>query len=436
MAKETSTTAAAPTPSNAARETAAATAPGVVDPSLPCPYRQAVLLQQALSPDKMRVGFFLGAGCPTSIHITRNGKNEPLIPNIVGLTNKIRTNMNGSADHKAHFDSILAQLGDSPTNKQTVEHVLTRIRGILEVVGTGKFEGMSEDDLNKLDKKICGAIDGIMRQRLPTRSTPYHQLAAWIGSIPRAHPVEVFTSNYDLLMEQAFEEYGVPYFDGFSGSDRTFFDVPSMEQLSLHSRWARLWKVHGSINWWRTKNGEIQRRERGEEDDSQMIHPSHLKYEESRKMPYLAMQDRLRSFFARGQAVLVTCGYSFLDGHLNQAILDGLGGNPTAVCFGLVYEDRATAASAIERVGHRGNLRLLGVDGGVLGTIDRDWHAKPKPEEDQMHGLAVCTGTLGTRTTAPDDRCKFLLGDFKSLGEFLADQLARRGQDESGNDAT
>jgi hypothetical protein len=27
-----------------------------------------------------------------------------------------------------------------------------------------------------------------------------------------------------------------------------------------------------------------------------------------------------------------------------------------------------------------------------------------------------------------------LLGDFKSLGEFLADQLARRGQDEGGHD--
>lgn len=29
-----------------------------------CPYRQSTLLQQALAPDKMRIAFLLGAGCP------------------------------------------------------------------------------------------------------------------------------------------------------------------------------------------------------------------------------------------------------------------------------------------------------------------------------------------------------------------------------------
>lgn len=403
-------------------------------PSLPCPYRQAALLQQALSPDKMRVGFFLGAGCPTSIRVDRKGKSEPLIPNIEGLTKIIRENMEASTNLKAHFALILKQLRDSEEEPKTIEHVLTRIRGLLEIVENGEFEGMNKEHLSNLDKGICDGIDKVMRERLPTKKSPYHQLAAWIHSIPRAHAVEVFTSNYDLLMEQAFEEFGVPYFDGFSGSDRTFFDVPSMEQTSLPPQWARLWKVHGSINWWRTKDGDIQRRESDESDASQMIHPSHLKYDESRKMPYLAMQDRLRSFLARGQAVLVTCGYSFLDSHINQAILDGLGGNPSAVCFGLVFGDKATAASAIEKVGHRGNLRLLGADGGILGTIDRDWHSDPKPD-DPMHGSPVCNGNFGNRTTAPDERCKFLLGDFKNLGEFLADQLARRGYDDGGDDA-
>ncbi|MDP2311709.1 MAG: SIR2 family protein [Pseudomonadota bacterium] len=382
----------------------------------------------------MRVGFFLGAGCPVSIRVPAAVGTQPLIPNIEGLTDAIRTTMSASLDHSANFASILAQLGDSPTNRRTIEHVLTRIRGILDVVGVGNFAGMDKSALSTLDKAVCDAIDGVMRQRLPARSSPYHQLAAWIGSIPRAHPVEVFTSNYDLLMEQAFEECGVPYFDGFSGSDQTFFDVPSMEQSTLPSRWARLWKVHGSINWWRTKDGLIQRRERGGPDSLQMIHPSHLKYLESRKMPYLAMHDRLRAFLARGQAVLVTCGYSFLDDHLTEAILDGLSGNPTAVCFGLVFGDRATAKAAIEKVGHRGNLRLLGADGGVLGTIDREWHSKPKPD-DPMHGMAVGMGNLGARSLAPDDRCKFLLGDFESLGRFMGDQLASREHDSGEGDA-
>jgi hypothetical protein len=392
-----------------------------------------MLLQQALSSGKMRVGFFLGAGCPLSIRVPDGTLTRPLIPDIAGLTEKVRATVGTSADHKEHFNKILTRLGDSPTNKKTVEHFLTQIRGLLDVIGDGKFDDMGETELLSLDRAICNEIDTVMRQRLPTKKTPYHQLATWIGAISRTQPVEVFTSNYDLLMEQAFEECGVPYFDGFSGSDKTFFDVPSMEQFTLPPRWARLWKVHGSINWWRTKDGDIQRREKGGPDASQMIHPSHLKYNESRKMPYLAMQDRLRSFLARGQAVLVTCGYSFLDDHLNQAILDGLGGNPTVVCFGLVFTDRATAAAAIERVGNRGNLRLLGVDGGVLGTIDKDWHSNPK-DDDKYPRMAVSIGKLGDRTKSPAERCKFLLGDFKTFGEFLADQLDRCGEGEGDDD--
>lgn len=433
MAKTSTTPAPVAAPAAIAQPTPALPA-GSSAPTLPCPYRQAALLQQALSPDKMRVGFFLGAGCPVSIRVPEGSGTRPLIPNIEGLTDEVRKKLEGSAEHKAHFASILNQLGDTAASKKTVEDILTRVRGVLEVIGTSTFQGMSKDDLHKLDKAMCDEISKVVKERLPAPGTPYHQLAAWIGSIRRAHPVELFTSNYDLLMEQAFEECSVPYFDGFSGSDRTFFDAPSMEQDKLPARWARLWKMHGSINWWRTKEGVVQRRADAGTDALQMIHPSHLKYDESRKMPYLAMQDRLRSFLARGQAVLVTCGYSFLDGHLNQAILDGLSGNPTAVCFGLVFGDRATAAAAIAKVGHRGNLRLLGVDGGVLGTIDRDWHAGVKTEHE-FHGSAVSDGNLGERTKASDARCKFLLGDFKALGQFLADQLARGGQGEGDDDA-
>lgn len=112
-------------------------------------------------------------------------------------------------------------------------------------------------------------------------------------------------------MEQAFEAYKIPYFDGFIGARQAFFDLASMENDELPSRWGRLWKVHGSVNWWRTKRDDVVRRDSGAAmlpGERQMIYPSHLKYDQSRRMPYLAMLDRLRAFLSRGQAVLVTCG--------------------------------------------------------------------------------------------------------------------------------
>ncbi len=387
-----------------------------------CPYRQSVLLQQALSPDKMRVGFLLGAGCPVAIQVPTSLGLAPLIPSIDGLTNGIRSSIPKLPTHAPHFAKIVGHLdGPSPAN---IERILTRIRSLADVVGSGSFEGMSKTDLVALDTAICDEISKVMKVRLPAKGTPYHQLASWIGSIPRAHPVEVFTTNYDLLMEQALEECGVPYFDGFSGSDRTFFDVSSMEQHEkLPSRWARLWKIHGSVNWWMSKENEVQRRATGDADSCLMVHPTHLKYDQSRMMPYLAMLDRLRAFLARGQAVLVTCGYSFADWHINQAILQGLGGNPTAVCFGLLFGERNSAFSEIAKGGMRGNLRLLGVDGGVLGAVDQDWHSKQRPDHE-FHGSAVVDGALIGRTTAPPERSKFLLGDFEKFGKFLAGNLA------------
>ncbi len=242
-------------------------------------------------------------------------------------------------------------------------------------------------------------------------------------------------------MEQALEERRVPYFDGFVGSNRAFLDIPSMEDEKLSTRWTRLWKLHGSINWWRsplrkdghneTENGVEKKREKIGDDDCQMIHPSHLKYEQSRRMPYLAMLDRFKFFLARPQSVLVTCGYSFADQHINEIILEGLRGNPTAVCFGLLYGDRADARESLAKVGQSGNsLKLLGVDGGVVGTIDRNWHDQAQ-DEAEVNELAVSCSELNERTKTSDGRCKFLLGDFRSLGDFLAMQLSNRGQEGS-----
>jgi hypothetical protein len=40
------------------------------------PIRQANYLRQSLATDKMRIGLFVGAGCPVSIKIDENAKNK------------------------------------------------------------------------------------------------------------------------------------------------------------------------------------------------------------------------------------------------------------------------------------------------------------------------------------------------------------------------
>ncbi len=392
-------------------------------PPTHCPYRQAVLLQQALAPSKMRVGFFLGAGCPLSIRVPDGDKSKPLIPDIAGLTAHVRTQLEASDEHKAPFQTLIKRLDEAGNAKPTIEDLLSHIRALRDVVGKGNIDGLNADTLDVVDAEICATTTALVSARLPSDDTPYNRLASWVAAIERHYAVELFTSNYDLLVEQALETSRVPYFDGFVGSDRTFFDLPSIEHDRLPPRWARLWKVHGSINWWHTKDGSVQRRANSEEGDRLLIHPSHLKYLQSRRMPYLAMLDRLRTFLTQGQAVLVTCGYSFIDQHINEVILQGLSGNPLAICFGLIFGDRATCPEAVQKARTQANLNVLAVDGAVIGTIERDWHSVPQSDHP-LHGLAVQLRDSDFRSSASKDRCKFLLGDFKAFGEFLAHQLA------------
>ena len=53
-----------------------------------CPYRRATDLLQCLAPNKMRVGFFIGAGCSLSVE---GADGKPLIPEIAGLTKLVKT---------------------------------------------------------------------------------------------------------------------------------------------------------------------------------------------------------------------------------------------------------------------------------------------------------------------------------------------------------
>ena len=295
------------------------------------PYRRTTDLLQRLAPGKMRIGFFLGAGCPLAIQVSDGDKKKPLIPDISGLTAQVKTSLESNLDLKDAATAVWARVVGRGIDKPTIEDILSHIRTLRSLAGnTASIDGFTDTQLDGLDRAICDCVRGIVSTPLPTSDTPYHALASWIQAIARDKPVEIFTTNYDLLFEQALEEQRVPYFDGFVGSDSAFLDLELMAEDDLPARWARLWKVHGSINWWMTKQNKLRRsRDKNQKDEGEqlLIYPSHLKYDQSRQMPFYAMLDRLRAFLRADQCVMIICGYSFADEHLNAYIGQGLSGN-------------------------------------------------------------------------------------------------------------
>ena len=391
-----------------------------------CPYHRTTDLLQRLAPGKMRIGFFLGAGCPLSVRVpTENGDSRPLIPEIAGLTDAVRQSLDANKELRDSSQIAWNRVVGRGIADPTVEDVLSHIRTLRSLCGKTEIDGFSHDQLAGLDRAICDDIRSKVSMQLPSADTPYHVLASWIQAIPRDKPVEIFTTNYDLLVEQALEEQRVPYFDGFVGSDSAFLDLESMAEDDLPSRWARLWKIHGSVNWWMTASKKFRRSRDRMDGEQLLIYPSHLKYDQSRQMPYYAMLDRLRVFLRSGQCLLLTCGYSFGDEHINAFIGQGLAGNANAACFGMLYKDRSQAPKAVELAKRHANLSVLAADGAVVGTVERDWTTITK-DDNPAYSVTVAQEMPQWRSSAPAERCKWLLGDFASLGQFLGHQLSTR----------
>jgi hypothetical protein len=383
------------------------------------PRRQVGYLQQCLSSDKKPLGLFLGAGCPMAVRGGADG-GSPLIPDIAGMTKMVRDDLAKSEDCGFAFKKVEEQFKKDGRNNTTVEDMLTHIRALRAVAGKDEVRGLSAEKLDKLDDRICQLIHEVADQTLPNARTPYHGIAAWVDAVQRDNPIEVFTTNYDLLMEQAFEDSRVPYFDGFAGVLKPFFDLRAMEEDMLPPRWARLWKLHGSLNWYQVADRGVFRGTTKEDSGSKrVIHPSHLKYQESRRMPYLAMIDRLRAFLKRPTATLILCGYSFRDEHINEVILQGLQCTQTAIAFALLFGEIADCSQAVSLASKHPNLNILAQDGGVIGGQKSKWPEKDAESVSSDNGKWVKWTPSDPENENGRRRAEFTLGDFALFGQFL-----------------
>lgn len=347
-------------------------------------------LQESLSLDKHPVALLIGAGCPLAVRIPdSSGGTVALIPDVRGLTDHVRTSL--SAD--SVFKNVCEQFIEDGNPEATIEDMLSRVRLLGRVVGNGNVRGLTQSDLVAVEKALCAEVSNVVRAELPDDNSPYHHLVDWVGAIARTKPLQLFTTNYDLLIEQALEDRQVPFFDGFIGARAPFFDLRAIEDEQAPSRWVRLWKLHGSINWKYSETGRVTRCfPVPPGSDGVLIHPSELKYDESRRMPYLAMMDRLRNFLKQPSAFLVTVGYSFADEHLNEVIIQGARGNPTSAAYALFFKTLSEEKAA-DKLATKipTNISFVARDAGVVRGEKASWLVDP----DASAGAAATVSELG-----------------------------------------
>jgi len=333
------------------------------------------------------------------------------------LWRALRDSLLGGDDQAAY-----ERLSDS----RNIEQILSRLRLISEVLGGGidKLDGFTAESASALDKGICASIANVIRSQT-VGIEAHERFARWAGLSRYKRPIEIFTTNYDILIEQGLEQAAVPYFDGFVGNYEGSFRadlVDSTDGTDQHTppaRWIRVWKLHGSISWTQVKrNGGsviVRTAEVTHSDPAKTlaIYPSLHKYQESRRIPFVVLADRLRRSLAIPETLCIVSGYSFGDEHINELLYDAARFHRASEVLALCYSD--IPSDVAERAKGIANLTLLGPAGAVIGAVVADWQEHPEVTPFWKDG-------------------GFTLGDFKALSDFLLFDARQRTEPGTSED--
>ena len=181
-------------------------------------------LRQILAQGRKRIGLLIGAGAPTALLVDDANQvvdeGNPLIPDVEGLTDIVISRL--SQDDQHAIESIKEEIRKTG-EIINIKTILTQIRRLAQAIGTESVRGLTGHEYIQLADRICQGIGKVVSAILPESPNPYSELVSWISGTQREHSIEIFTANYDLLIEEALERSRIPYFDGFVGAHVPFF---------------------------------------------------------------------------------------------------------------------------------------------------------------------------------------------------------------------
>jgi hypothetical protein len=165
------------------------------------------------------------------------------------------------------------------------------------------------------------------------------------------HPVNYFILNYDTLFEDALALEGISFNDGFVGGATAWWDHLRFggEEFLLGGKRAleaRVYKLHGSIDWIKPAQSDFPIRMRFTlpkdeiigSGEPVVIYPSSIKYKETQYDPYAQMMISFRKYLTITENhILAVMGYGFNDEHINIEIHDAIRNSNGALSVLIFY---------------------------------------------------------------------------------------------------
>jgi len=295
--------------------------------------------------------FLLGAGCSkcAGLPLTAELTDKCLTSACLDSTTKdilqaVRQEFDGATS--ANIEDLLSEIIDLLA---IADRRATRGAKNAHVVITSKT--FTTEQLRDACEHIKNAIVEVLDQEVTIEKhwdfirAVHRPLRPGKSVLPK--PVDYLVLNYDTLIEDALALEKLTYADGMDGGLTAWWDSATLSKTALC---ARVIKLHGSINWCELADDPLPRRVStslklpANTRRKVLIWPASTKYRETQRDPYAQLATRMRAILRPSdgsQTVLMICGYSFGDSHINLEIDKALhesDGQLTVVCF--TFDDK------------------------------------------------------------------------------------------------
>jgi hypothetical protein len=269
---------------------------------------------------------------------------------------------------KTKAKSVAKKNGRGEANIEDYIRVVNELLCGLKILGHDSAE---DEDIKRAYDKLKDNLEGIINdftgsiiniengiaiadeaKRKEAFDSLVNFLMSFASRIGTRERLNIFTTNYDRLIESGAELAGLHLLDRFVGSLAPIFRSSRLD-IDMHynppgirgePRYlegvARFTKLHGSIDWVDT-GSDIRRigLPFGSKDISNflnspgitskmaeriMIYPNAAKDRETAEYPYVELFRDFAAALCRPNSTLVTYGYGFGDDHINRTIRDML----------------------------------------------------------------------------------------------------------------
>jgi hypothetical protein len=219
-----------------------------------------------------------------------------------------------------------------------------------------------------------------MNKLLQTRKNYDYFLTLWANTISSRSlhivnkQVNIFTTNFDMFMEDSCERLGIPYNDGFSGQIKPIFSVANFNKVQRYKSLQfdntsdvplfNIIKLHGSVSWKENAGKIVYSSGDHIQDDLDaktgtvfedgykkiaVINPNAEKHFETvLDTNYASMLRKFTLELEKENSVLIIIGFSLADKHIKNLLYGVMKSNPTLVVIFFSYSQYDDAADKHE----------------------------------------------------------------------------------------